>query len=507
MSDEALFHTSCPSCGAPVYLHSATAISIVCNYCNSLLVHQDNSLTDTGRDCALLSDFSPLQIGTSGCFAAQAFSIIGRLQVQYEAGTWNEWYLKFKDGSDGWLSEAGDIYTLTRASATPPNPPDFTQIRAGESTVCLGKTFVASDVREITLTRTAAQGELPFELPENYTNHVADWRCENAFLTLDYATQPPQAFLGRTVKLSELALQNTRDDSQIRQSSGSLKGERHSENCPHCGSPIQWIHGITPTVLCPNCGSDLDTSGLTAQLIAANQMREAQQDSLTLPLGKHGKLNNHHYTVIGAVRQDEIESIDARRILNNPSLAKMGIIPQGWWIEYLLYSPQHGFAWLIETPNEGWSVSETLTHFPYLNTHLQPQGCSPLYAYGGRVSYACGAFYWHIRANDVTLYQDYQQGKSKLCAESTRTEWAWSKSTPIAFSHIAQAFGLSHTNEADNTQSEPITRSLRFLLIGVFVVLNLPTWFLASSDDLEVIFTVSIIVIMQLYHMGNKDND
>ena len=105
---EAFFHTDCPSCGAPVELHSATAVTVVCSYCNSMLVYQDSSLRDTGRDSAVLHDFSPIQIGTTGVWQKIPFAVIGRLKAQYDAGEWNEWWIRFQDGSNGWLSEAGD---------------------------------------------------------------------------------------------------------------------------------------------------------------------------------------------------------------------------------------------------------------------------------------------------------------------------------------------------------------------------------------------------------------
>ena len=113
MSNTPFFKTDCPSCGAPVEAHSASAVTLVCGYCNSMLVRQDDGIVDSGRDSALLEDFSPLQIGTVGTFLTQRFTLVGRLQVQYDDGVWNEWYALFDDGRTGWLSEAGDLYVMT----------------------------------------------------------------------------------------------------------------------------------------------------------------------------------------------------------------------------------------------------------------------------------------------------------------------------------------------------------------------------------------------------------
>jgi len=98
-----------------------------------MLVYQDSSLRDTGRDSAVLHDFSPIQIGTTGVWQKIPFAVIGRLKAQYDAGEWNEWWIRFQDGSDGWLSEAGDLYVLVRAVQLSEALPEFDSIRAAET--------------------------------------------------------------------------------------------------------------------------------------------------------------------------------------------------------------------------------------------------------------------------------------------------------------------------------------------------------------------------------------
>lgn len=495
---EAFFHTDCPSCGAPVDVYSATAVTVVCSYCQSMLVIENKQLLDSGRDSALIQDFSPIQVGTVGRFAAADFVVLGRIQAAYDHGVWNEWYVRFHDGTDGWLSEAGDLYVLVRQVQDVPDAPEFGQIVAGETTLNYGKLFVAADVREITLQNAAAQGELPFRLPESITNRVADWRCEEVFLTLDYSEQTPLAFLGKTVSLADLALANVRDVQQMRMQTGKIKGQRHADHCPNCGSSIQWPIGVVSHLVCASCASELAIEDEKAKLLAANSMRQAQQAALSLPLGKQGKIQETTYTVIGAVRKEEITSEAAFNALAGRYGAA---VPQGWWIEYLLYSPNKGFLWLVETPEDGWSLSETMSVWPKLTPTLAPQGATQIDAYGGRVSYAAGAFYWHIRAGEVTFYQDYQQGKHKLTAERTAQEWAWSKSMPVAYSQIQEWFKLK-TNAPQyqvKMQPESASRSLSWLMIGVYVIVNIPAWLMMDGDGYFISLIVSGFIISFLY--------
>lgn len=501
---EAFFHTDCPSCGAPVDVMSATAQTVVCTYCQSMLVIHDQTLRDSGRDSALIQDFSPIQVGTQGRFANQQFAVLGRIQAQYDEGVWNEWYVRFDDGGEGWLSEAGDLHVLVKQVHDLANVPEFENIVAGESVLDYGRRFVAADVREIILRNAAAQGELPFRLPESMVNRVADWRSENLFLTLDYAEQTPLAYIGKTVTLTELALQNTRDEQQIRAQTGKIKGQRHSENCPNCGASLHWPLGAATHLVCASCGSELAVKDDKAQLLAANTMRQAQQAALPLPLGKQGKINNTLYTVIGVIRQEEISMEAAFNALSGRIATA---VPQGWWREYLLYSPQKGFLWLVETPEDGWSLSETLATWPRLTPTLAPQGAPQLYAYGGRVSFAAGAFYWHVRANDVTFYQDYQQGQTKLSAARTTAEWSWSKNTPVPYARIQEWFKLTTNAPQYQTTMRPDrpTRGLSLLLMAVYVILNLPAWIMMDSDNYITSLIVSGCVLAFLYQNAEED--
>ena len=158
-------------------------------------------LCQSGRDSALLEDFSPLQIGTRGVFDDRKFTLIGRLQVHYDVGTWNEWYVLFDDGQTGWLSEdwrfiCDDMFAYSEKETGAEKI--FKSVKAGSSSLIFnGQTFIASDVRIIHYRNTDAQGELPFNLSGNQaTGEVCDWRRGNLFLTLDYSTFPMDSYFG-----------------------------------------------------------------------------------------------------------------------------------------------------------------------------------------------------------------------------------------------------------------------------------------------------------------------
>lgn len=506
---EPFFKTDCPSCGAPVQAHSATSVTLVCGFCHSMLVRQGDGVVDSGRDSALLEDFSPLQIGTTGTFGTHPFSIVGRLQVRYDAGVWNEWYVLFADGSNGWLSEAGDQYVFTLPASEPlQEVPEFSTILPGASSLMYrGKRFWAADVRDIVLAQAAAQGELPFEVPPQMKNQVADWRCEQIFMTLDYAGSPPEVFIGQGVRLADLQLGNTRSSEQVADSAGRLKGSRQAESCPNCGSPVQWITGLTPSIVCPSCGSGLEAAENKLALVQANNMRTAQQEAFTLSLGAEAKIQGHTYTLIGAVRREELEPDEAFKAVYRGT---GGGVAEDTWTEYLLFEPQNGFMWLVETSDGEWSVSETLNVWPRLKSaEFQPQGLEKLYDYGGRVAFAAGAFYWRINSGDVDFYTDYRyRNNGKLCAERNRHEVAWSQSRPVDYGTVRSWFGLSADTPKYGGRMTPDTPSakLSYLLAAVFVIINLPAWvslLSAENDDLGLQAFLSAAVLYFVLKRGN----
>ena len=91
-----MFKLACPSCGAEVAFRSATSAIAVCEYCRSTLVREADAVRDVGKMSAVLEDYSPLRIGVSGVYSGRAFAVIGRIQLRYDAGFWNEWYLWIK---------------------------------------------------------------------------------------------------------------------------------------------------------------------------------------------------------------------------------------------------------------------------------------------------------------------------------------------------------------------------------------------------------------------------
>jgi hypothetical protein len=104
----------------------------VCEYCSTRVLKDADAVKDLGKMSSVLEDYSPIQIGTAGVLGGRPFTVVGRIQLRYSAGMWNEWYLLFDDGKTSWLGDSSGLYTITAeyqgAAALPP----FEELHPGQ---------------------------------------------------------------------------------------------------------------------------------------------------------------------------------------------------------------------------------------------------------------------------------------------------------------------------------------------------------------------------------------
>ncbi|EDM76240.1 hypothetical protein PPSIR1_42231 [Plesiocystis pacifica SIR-1] len=201
----------CPECGAPIQFRG-TAVSAVCEYCNSTVVRTSVDVELVGKVSALVDNGSPVLLHSKGRFDSVPFVVDGRLQVEYERGTWNEWFLSFADGTTGWLADAQGHFSITRP--IDPNQvagriPGYADFAIGHEYRVAGRPLVAVDRRGAAY--VGAEGMLPFAAAPGMRFWSVDLRGYGGeFVTLDWGTDPrdpaPQPYFGRAVRLAEVGL-------------------------------------------------------------------------------------------------------------------------------------------------------------------------------------------------------------------------------------------------------------------------------------------------------------
>lgn len=165
---------NCPNCGAPLPFRSKLSIYTTCTFCNSTIVRHDMDLKKIGVQSELLNDMSPFQVGTRGKFEGVGFTLLGRIKLVYDGGTWSEWYALMDDGRDGWLGEAQGFYMMSFPVQVP--TPDLDGLKVNQQVSLEGKRYVVDDIRKVRY--AASEGELPFIFQKDFKGTSIDMRAK-----------------------------------------------------------------------------------------------------------------------------------------------------------------------------------------------------------------------------------------------------------------------------------------------------------------------------------------
>ena len=417
-----MFKLACPSCGAEVAFRSATSAIAVCEYCHSTLLREADAVRDVGKMSAVLEDYSPLRIGVSGVYSGRAFGVIGRIQLRYDAGFWNEWYIYFDDGSAGWLSDASGQYAVTLDAGLADDAPPFGQIVPGGQYHHDGVVYIAADLRKARC--SGGEGELPFRVGAGWEATVADYRQSHRFLTLDYSDgSPPRRYVGKAVTLADLKCQLLREPDEIARSAGHLEGAAEALACPACGASIAWRPGVAEQLHCPACGTRSDASGGAA--VALDSARREARMATTLVLGEEATIDGVRWLLIGLLRCREQGASDE-------------------WTEYLLYNQKAGFMWLVES-DMAWDKVRVLDTWPESVSasavRLDGAAFTRMQAYGAEVIHAAGAFNWQVKVGDKVSITDYRGSRGTLTSEQSKSELGWSMAQRVPASTVDGWFG------------------------------------------------------------------
>lgn len=416
---------SCPSCGAKVRFQSATSILAVCEYCQSTLLQVGEHLQELGKMAALVEDRTPLQIGTQGRYRKLGFTIIGRIQLRYEQGVWNEWHLLFDDQRTGWLSEAAGEYAVFFLQKAPDRLPYFHELQPGDQHVIAGEAYVVTNIEAAEC--VAGEGELPFKVGAGYPAPVADLRSGLKLLTLDYSEgqgQAPLLFMGEAVPYKNLHFTQLRDLAVLDQIAAPTTKAR-ALNCRQCGASLTVNHEGVLAIGCSSCGAVTDTE--TRQLLSPTT--DFQRIFPLLPLGSQGLLQDQPVEIIGFMqRRSMSEGITYR------------------WREYLLArTDRPGYLWLVESDGH-WNLGEVVSVPPtqakarYKDFKAEGVDFHHFANYKAIVDYVEGEFTWRVTLGETAVVNDYIAPPVMFTIEQTDKELTWTRSEYLQPEAVQTAF-------------------------------------------------------------------
>jgi hypothetical protein len=477
-----MFSSVCPSCGAPVSFRSTASATAICKFCKSTLVRDADTLQRIGKQGELFNDASRVQIGTGGSYAQAKFTVIGRIQLNYDAGYWNEWFILFNDGKTGWLSEASGIFAvMLDAGATNQAAfPEYDRVLVGQTLRLNGQALTATDKR--TAQCVAAEGELPFPLTDRWQAKTIDFQSNEVLATLDYSEPITALFVGQTVGIEALKFTllktldpNTLGDASIGQiNSKSIKALA----CASCGATIKFVPSLTPEIICPHCNSSqafsagaLQNSSIAAQAAVV----EASKPDTALNPGDEGTFNGTKWTVLGVVIKHASQDTSEN------------------WEEYLIYNPSKYFAWLIFA-NFQWQFGEVLLKHPKLSgtvANFEGSNFRQSDSYMAVTSYAAGSFNWKVKVGDVCNVAEYKGNGVSLSRESTAEEVTWTKAISVNGLELLKSFGheptatqaLSFSKNDGTEKAKKTPKDLAIIFSVILAIVTGPAWIAAGFND------------------------
>lgn len=208
---------NCPSCGAEVVFFSNLSVYAVCKFCRSMIVRHDLDLQSIGTMAALPEDMSPFQLGTDGYYQGVHFSLVGRMKMGWEDGSWNEWFMATDDGRKGWLAEAQGFYAVCFETDAPPLDFAVRAIQQQKKDVAfLGSSLVLNNQKlNVVDTKKAScigsEGELPLASPQGRMIVSVDLLgAQGEFGSVEIETGKQRAYVGCYVDWKEMRCTNIR---------------------------------------------------------------------------------------------------------------------------------------------------------------------------------------------------------------------------------------------------------------------------------------------------------
>lgn len=397
----------------------------VCDYCSSTLVRHDQAVEDIGKMAQLVQDRSPLQLGSEGRYNGVHFALVGRLQLRYERGVWNEWYLLFDDQRTAWLSEAGGEYVLTFQESTGEPLPLFEKLAPGQRLSLAGRAWTISDIEQAEC--VAGQGELPFRVGGGYLLPAVDLRSGKRFATLDYSESPPLLFVGEAVDFAGLKFTNLRDSGGLEMVSVDARVFR----CPACGASLSARSLEIRAVGCASCGAVVSTTDDAIRLASAALAASDARYMPSIELGSRGSFDGESLEVIGFM---------VRRCQSD------GVVYN--WGEYVLIDALGACRWLVQEQGH-WNLVDVLRDPPqwdesgfgakiWRDQSFRHFSSTP----EAEVAYVIGEFPWRVKRGDLTAVVDFVAPPLMLSRERSPNEITWSCGRYLTPVEVAAAFGL-----------------------------------------------------------------
>ncbi len=268
--------------------------------------------------------------------------------------------------------------------------------------------------------------------------------------------------------------------------------KHYAIKCTNCAAPLDILGGgRINTVTCSYCHSILDMNDHYKVLAKFNDTKRPQGP---FKIGMRGNIKGVEWTIIGWIAYRTAE------------------FPTEEWSEFFLYSPTHGYAWLVYENNKiyfskrvrdfdllAWQEKKPKTLFYHKGHYLQKEASYLTY-----IDYVEGELNWVAKFGDKFTTWDYNGvGFQVLNIEKTGEEIEVYHTERLDKGDIYSAFGLEYVEESKTTLQSDVKNiiyenDLRstaygkiFLLLFSIIIFTLISSFFYENTILETSFKTS----------------
>jgi len=328
----------CPSCGGPRELTNPGVLMFVCEFCGRAVYWDEEQVRASGEQAALTEGFTRLYRDATGELEGHGrFTAVGRIRYSFGTGFWDEWYLRFADGTHGWLTEDNHELCLEeQVEAQVPEFGTFDRLTVGNLELFVEETGQAVCV--------GAEGELPMVvLPGERYDYIDGSSPDGRHsLGIEYDDEDrPSVFVGDWIPARELVIDG--EGQRLKPDAPAplrLRPEHkpRAMKCPKCAAGLSVRDEHARTVVCDHCNAQLALGEAEAKVLG---QRAPTHYPFTFAIGDRLVFRGEGYEVAARLvfeedEQDEGYDDDEDEVADEREY------------EYVLYSPRAGSLFLDE---------------------------------------------------------------------------------------------------------------------------------------------------------------
>lgn len=193
----------CKTCGGELKIESRFTKTIVCRYCNTVYLLENNTINNVG----VTKPFEPLSIfkvGAIGQLDNKPLHILGRIRLQDDEDIWDEWYV-LVGNRPFWIEESSDSIQLLSSTELTKPIGTYLNIQVGQVIDIEDKKVFISEKGQAKV--IGIEGEFTGRVKPNDEYKFIQGNAEDDLYMVEYYENEIKTFKGRSINLDKVTIE------------------------------------------------------------------------------------------------------------------------------------------------------------------------------------------------------------------------------------------------------------------------------------------------------------